>query len=263
MDHMRRKRVDYRRLEVFILDEADRMLDMGFIEPVEFIASNTPAERQTLMFSATFGKKVGKLAETLLREPIDVQVAATQQNHERIKQKVQYTDSLEQKHQFLEEALSVDGQAIVFSSTKMQADELADLLCEKGFDAGALHGDMNQRQRTRTIQQLRQGRIRILVATDVAARGIDIPNLSLVVNFDLPRTLDEYIHRIGRTGRAGGEGVALSFASRRDRAMSREIEKFAGIAPVFQEKKREDRPRKPFNKFHKPGKKKFWSKKPG
>ncbi len=263
IDFVERKRIRLDCVEMMILDEADRMLDMGFIEPVEFIASTTPSERQTLMFSATFGKKVGKLAETLLRDPADVQIAAERQNHEKIEQKIQHTDSLDHKQKLLEEALSADTQeqAIVFSSTKMQADELAAYLQEKGYDAEALHGDMNQRQRTRTIQMLRQGKIRILVATDVAARGIDIPNLGLVINFDLPRTLDEYIHRIGRTGRAGGKGVALSFASRRDRFISREIEKFAGLQPTFSPEKKFGG-KKPFKKFggNRPFKKNFRSK---
>lgn len=263
IDFLERKRIRLDCVEMLILDEADRMLDMGFIEPVEYIAAATPSERQTLMFSATFGKKVGKLAETLLRDPADVQIAAERQNHEQIEQKIQHTENLEHKHKLLEEALPKDSldQAIVFSSTKMQADELADLLREWGYDAEALHGDMNQRQRTRTIQMLRQGRIRILVATDVAARGIDIPNLSLVINFDLPRTLDEYIHRIGRTGRAGGKGTALSFASKRDRFLSREIEKFAGLKPTFEEKKMGKKPfgKKPFKKFDRPWKKNFRS----
>lgn len=253
IDFLEKKKVRLDCVEMLILDEADRMLDMGFIEPVEFIAAATPSTRQTLMFSATFGKKVGKLAEQLLREPVDVQVSPERQSHEKIEQKIQHTNSLDHKHKLLEEALAVnpEQQVIVFSSTKVQADELADVLREKGFDAEALHGDMHQRQRTRTIDLLRRGRIRVLVATDVAARGIDIPNLSLVINFDLPRTLDEYIHRIGRTGRAGEKGVALSFSSKRDRHISREIEKFAGLPPSFTEKKPDGK--RPFQrKFQKP-----------
>jgi superfamily II DNA/RNA helicase len=149
-------------------------------------------------------------------------------------------------------------QAIVFSSTKMQSEDIATILCDQGFKAACLHGDMNQRQRTRTIQQLREGKIRILVATDVAARGIDILTVSHVINFDLPRTLEDYVHRIGRTGRAGAKGTAISFASARDHHVRKEIEKFTGLSTGPDEKRRDfqnhrkKRPfhKKPFRRFH-------------
>ncbi|MDE3045555.1 MAG: DEAD/DEAH box helicase [Verrucomicrobiota bacterium] len=251
MDHMDRNRVNLKNIEMLILDEADRMLDMGFIEPVEHIASKTPASRQTLMFSATFHKKVLKLASSLLRDPIDIKSETADKNCDQIEQTLHRTDSLEEKHRLLGELLSQPGidQAIVFSATKMQTERLSDLLQDKGFNTGALHGDMNQRERTRTLRLLREKKIQILVATDVAARGIDVLTISHVINFDLPHNLEDYIHRIGRTGRAGAKGVAHSFVSRKDVSLRREIERFSGLQPS--QDSRTPEKRKPFHRHKK------------
>lgn len=230
IDHMERGRIDFARLELFILDEADRMLDMGFIEPVEQIASATPSSRQTLMFSATIKKNIVTLSKRLLKDPREVSVVPECAKHENIEQRLHYVDDIGHKHRLLDHFLSDPtlNQAIIFTATKRSADSLADVLVERGFEAATLHGDMNQGQRTRTITQLRQGKIRILVATDIAARGIDVLTISHVVNFDLPSTAEDYVHRIGRTGRAGGKGLAVSFAAYRDLHLVKEIEQFTG-----------------------------------
>ena len=232
MDHMERGRIPFSRLELLILDEADRMLDMGFIEPVKEIAAKTPKERQTLMFSATFNRNVLDLARTLLKNPVEIAIAPEQTAQENIEQHIYPVDDLAHKYQILDHFLADQAvyQTIIFTATKRQADTLVEVLLEKGHSADALHGDMNQRQRTRTIEKLRKNQLRILIATDVAARGIDVQTISHVINFDLPNSAEDYVHRIGRTGRAGRTGVAISMASPKDRHLVREIEKFTGQA---------------------------------
>lgn len=229
IDHIERGRIHFNRLQLMILDEADRMLDMGFIEPVEHIASLTPKNRQTLLFSATLKGNVLKLSQRLLNNPIEISIEPEllEQN---IEQRVHTVDNLDHKYRLLDHLLGDETltQVIVFTSTKHQADQLAEKLQENGMRAGPLHGDMNQRQRTRTIARLRKGEIRVLVATDVAARGIDVPTISHVINFDLPMSVEDYVHRIGRTGRAGATGIALSFAVHRDMHIVRRIEQFTG-----------------------------------
>ncbi|MFN0065190.1 MAG: DEAD/DEAH box helicase [Chlamydiales bacterium] len=230
IDFMERRKVEFSRLEILVLDEADRMLDMGFVEPVKKIAAATPKERQTLLFSATMRGSVLKLSEELLRNPIDIAVDAEKAKHENIKQTLHYVDDLGHKNRLLDHILQQDDleSAIIFTSTKIHADRLAKELHEKGHSAGALHGDQNQRQRNRTIAQLKNGKLKILVATDVAARGIDVQSITHVINFDLPRNSEDYVHRIGRTGRAGAVGKALSFAAGIDAPLVKRIERFTG-----------------------------------
>ncbi len=254
IDLMNRGKVDFSRLETLILDEADRMLDMGFIKPVEEIAAATPSERQTLLFSATLKGPVAKLAKKLLNNPD--QIAAEDENAQELKieQRLHKVDSLRHKHSILEHILNDPTlqQMLVFTSTKIFADQLADKLISDGRGAASLHGDMKQRERTRTLQALRSGAIQILVATDVAARGIDIPTISHVVNFDLPDSPEDYVHRIGRTGRAGASGVACSFALHKDVGKVRSIETYVGkkldiktIPGLEPKNKNEDGPRGP------------------
>jgi superfamily II DNA/RNA helicase len=235
IDHIDRGRIDFSRLEMLILDEADRMLDMGFIEDVEKIASATPASRQTLLFSATLDGNIGKLATRLLKDPKRIQVAAQQDRHENIEQRLHFVDDMAHKNLLLQHMLTdIDlKQAIVFTATKRDADMLAEDLFAQGHAAAALHGDMNQGARNRTLTKLRRGGLRVLVATDVAARGIDVAGISHVINFDLPKFAEDYVHRIGRTGRAGASGIAVSFASYRDMQLLQRIERFTGqaIAP--------------------------------
>ncbi len=230
IDHIERGRIDFSRLEMLVLDEADRMLDMGFIDDVERIAAATPAARQTLLFSATLDGVIGNLAQRLLKSPKRISVAATQARHENIEQRLMYVDDMAHKNRLLDHLLrdTEMNQALVFTATKRDADALADGLSAQGHSVAALHGDMNQRERNRTLNNLRRGQIRILVATDVAARGIDVAGISHVINFDLPKFAEDYVHRIGRTGRAGASGIAVSFASNRDAVNLHKIERYTG-----------------------------------
>lgn len=230
IDHLNAKRVNLSQVHTLILDEADRMLDMGFIEDIESIVAKTPANRQTLMFSATFEGSVARLAADMLNEPKRIDISNQKQKHTNITQTLLYADDAAHKMRLLDHLLrdaSVD-QAIVFTATKRGADALADRLDEEGFAASALHGDMNQRQRTRTLNQLQRGRLRILVATDVAARGIDVQGISHAINYDLPMQAEDYVHRIGRTGRAGRSGLAFTLATHSERHKIRRIEHFIG-----------------------------------
>lgn len=230
IDFMDQGKMDFSRLEMLVLDEADRMLDMGFVKPVEQIVAQTPEERQTLLFSATLQGSVMKFSEKLLNKPMDIVIHSEHEKHDNIEQKLHYVDNRKHKTRLLDHVLREEGveYAIVFTSTKRQADQLVKTLQEKDHRAAALHGDMSQRQRSRTIMQLRNGRINTLVATDVAARGIDVQSITHVINFDLPRQHEDYVHRIGRTGRAGLKGTALSFADGHDADLVKKIEKFTG-----------------------------------
>jgi len=228
IDHLERGRIDFSRLEVLVLDEADRMLDMGFVDAVERIADATPKSRQTLLFSATLDGVVGNLASRLLKEPKRISVSATNDKHENIEQRMMFADDVAHKNKLLSHLLTdVDmNQALVFTATKRDADSLADQLSAQGHSVAALHGDMNQRERNRTLLNMRNGSVRILVATDVAARGLDVRGISHVINFDLPKFAEDYVHRIGRTGRGGESGIAISFASNRDAQLLKRIERY-------------------------------------
>lgn len=230
LDHMERGRIDMSRLQMLILDEADRMLDMGFMPDVERICNALPAERQTLLFSATLDGNIGNIARQILRNPKTIQVAAQKEKHANIEQRLHFVDDMNHKNKLLEHLLigAEVNQAIVFTSTKRHADLLAEDLYAAGHKTAALHGDMTQGARNRTLTKLRHGDVKILVATDVAARGIDVHGITHVINYDLPKFAEDYVHRIGRTGRAGNMGVAVSFASHADRYQVRKIEQFTG-----------------------------------
>lgn len=250
MDLMDKRKVNLQNIEVFILDEADRMLDMGFIGPVEDIAAKLPPTKQTLMFTATFGKNVRRLSEKLLKNPFEISTDHTENKLANIEQHFLRADGLFEKHRCLEKILAESKihQAIIFSSTKRQTRQIAEDLRSMGLAVGSLHGDLNQRQRTKTLGQFREGKLKFLVATDVAGRGIDVLTISHVINFDLPNTLDDYIHRIGRTGRAGNKGIAFSFFSSKDREIRREIEQFSGLKVPGEDKPGSGAP-KPRGKF--------------
>ena len=230
MDHMEQGRVDFSRLEVLILDEADRMLDMGFVQAVKTIAAATPTSRQTLLFSATLEGQVLEVARRLLKDPARIQLAASTDRHAGIVQHVHQADDATHKHSllahFLESGLLY--QALVFTATKRGADKLARTLAAKGHSSAALHGDMTQGARKRTVEHMRRGKLRVLVATDVASRGLDIQGISHVINFDLPMVAEDYIHRIGRTGRAGATGTAISLVGPEDRRKLADIERLVG-----------------------------------
>jgi superfamily II DNA/RNA helicase len=230
LDHLNRRHVDLSGLQLLVLDEADRMLDMGFIEEVEKIVTYMPEKRQTLMFTATWDEKLAQLASHLLREPERIRSVETKMVVKNIQQRFHVVDNFEHKSRMLQHLLTEEEitQAIVFSATKRGADELAQKLIGEGHAAAALHGDMNQVERNRTLVQMRRGKVRVLVATDVAARGLDVDGVSHVINFDLPRFAEDYVHRIGRTGRAGASGTAISLVLPDDVLHLERIEKYTG-----------------------------------
>ena len=228
IDHMDAGRVDFSRVQMLILDEADRMLDMGFVEEVTRIAKQTPESRQTLLFSATLEGQIEKVARELLKNPARIQVAGVKTKHESITQHMLQADDFRHKRKLLDHVLSADdlNQAIIFTSTKKGADSLAERLKDDGYACAALHGDMKQSMRRRVIEQMQSKRVKVLVATDVAARGIDIKTLSHVINFDLPMQAEDYVHRIGRTGRGGSTGTAYSLIGPQDWSLLHRIQKF-------------------------------------
>jgi superfamily II DNA/RNA helicase len=229
MDHMERNRVNLSEIETLILDEADRMLDMGFIDDVKKIASHTPAHRQTLLFSATVDRQLDGVVRQLLSEPARIDLSEKITSSQ-IQQELYRVDDLKHKVRLLQHFLNETKmyKAIIFSATKRNADNLAQQLRAEGHLVSALHGDLKQNVRTRTLDQLRHGKIQYLVATDVAARGIDVQDITHVINFDLPKFSEDYVHRIGRTGRAGKTGIAISFALPEDNRQIRNIEKYVG-----------------------------------
>ncbi|MDE1148124.1 MAG: DEAD/DEAH box helicase [Azospirillaceae bacterium] len=234
IDHLERGRLDLSAVEMLVLDEADRMLDMGFLEPVEMIANACPADRQTLLFTATVDKAMVRLAGNLLKNPERVDVAGGSVNVSAIEQRFLRADGLEHKEKLLAHLVAdpAMNKGIVFAATKRDADRLAESLSEAGYAAAPLHGDMRQQERNRTVQALRSGRVRLLVATDVAARGIDVPDVTHVINFDLPRQAEDYVHRIGRTGRAGNTGNAYSLYTRHEWGLVRGIEGYTQTRAV-------------------------------
>ena len=264
LDHMERGRIDFSGLKALVLDEADRMLDMGFMEDIEAIVKALPQDRQTVLFSATFNKRVLEIAKKLLKNPKEIIVNANPNESSSIHQSMYLTDNIDHKYQLLHHLLKDPSlnQAVIFTSTKSQAELLEDKLSEElELNVAALHGDMSQRERTRNMQKLRNGQVRLLVSTDVAARGIDVNTITHVFNFDLPHTADDYWHRIGRTGRAGNSGFAHSFMSFRDKDLVRQLEARSGkkfefsIVPGLEpQKKLHDNPskkkKKPFRQKH-------------
>lgn len=227
IDHMKQGRIDFSRLEVLVLDEADRMLDMGFIEDIEHIIKATPCSRQTLLFSATLDGNIGELAQRMTKNPQRIEVARIAEQG-KIDEHLMYCDDFRHKNRLLEAILNeadID-QCIIFTATKIGAEKLADQLSDSGLPVACLHGDMSQSWRNRTLNDLRHGKIKMLVATDVAARGIDVPTISHVVNFDLPKQAEDYVHRIGRTGRAGREGMAITLADVKEYQRVKRIEQY-------------------------------------
>jgi len=260
IDHMNSGKIDFSQLQILVLDEADRMLDMGFIDDIETIIAATPASRQTMLFSATLEGDVGRMAERITREPQIIRIASSQTKHENIEQKVHFVDDQSHKNRLLDHLLrdAALHQAVIFTATKRDADEIAEQLNVAGFAAAPLHGDMHQGARNRTLNALRRGQLRILVATDVAARGIDVPGITHVFNYDLPKFPEDYVHRIGRTGRAGRSGVAVSLVHHAEGIHVKRIERFTKQAiPVDvvpgHEPKRTPAPRKPKPAGWKPG----------
>ncbi|WP_082235572.1 DEAD/DEAH box helicase [Halobacillus massiliensis] len=226
LDHIRRKTIKLENVHTAVLDEADEMLNMGFIDDIRDILKALPEHRQTLLFSATMPKEIRNIATTLMKSPEEVKVKAKEMTVENIEQ---YYVEIPEKHKFdtLTRLLDIQAPAlaIVFGRTKRRVDELSDGLQARGFRAEGIHGDLTQGKRMSVLNKFKKGRIEILVATDVAARGLDISDVSHVYNFDIPQDPESYVHRIGRTGRAGRKGISVSFVTPREKAQLNLIEK--------------------------------------
>ncbi|HEY9599123.1 MAG TPA: helicase-related protein, partial [Cyanophyceae cyanobacterium] len=219
------KTVDLSQIEILVLDECDRMLDMGFIHDIRKLLVKLPASRQTLMFSATFSPAIRQLASSLLKQPVQIEVAPRNTAAEQVEQIVHPVDRA-RKRELLSYLIGFNNwkQVLVFTRTKHGANRLAEQLAQDGLKTAAIHGNKSQAARTRALSDFKQGKVRVLVATDVASRGLDIDQLPHVVNFELPNVPEDYVHRIGRTGRAGHAGRAISLVSQDENSLLKGIE---------------------------------------
>jgi ATP-dependent RNA helicase RhlE len=226
IDHIEQKTIDLSTVEFFVLDEADQMLDLGFVKPIRQVASRMRGPRQNLFFSATMPKEIGILASELLTNPKKVEVTPEATTAERVEQSVIFIEAV-RKRALLTELYAEDklSRTLVFTRTKRSADKVAAYLQAGGIEAAAIHGDKSQGQRERALQAFKAGKVRALVATDIAARGIDVDNVSHVINYELPNVSEAYVHRIGRTARAGKTGISISFCSDDERKMLKDIER--------------------------------------
>jgi ATP-dependent RNA helicase RhlE len=226
LDHIEQKTVQLNLVQMLVLDEADRMLDMGFMPALKRILALLPRQRQSLMFSATFSNEIKKLSEEFMNYPTLIEVARSNASAENITQKV-YLVEQGNKHQLLAQLLRGDDakQVIVFTKTKLTASRLAKQLQREGVSADAIHGDKSQLERMQALDAFKQGKVSVLIATDVAARGLDIDSLPMVINYEIPHAAEDYVHRIGRTGRAGASGTAISLVSPEEEKYLTEIEK--------------------------------------
>lgn len=228
LDLMDQGYIDLRHLETFILDEADRMLDMGFIHDVKKVIKKLPAQRQTLFFSATMPQEIQSLAKELLKNPAKVEVTPASSTVEKIDQSIYFTGKPQKRNLLLHLLEEKDiSTALVFTRTKHGADKVVKFLSKARISAAAIHGNKSQNARQAALSKFKSGDVNVLVATDIAARGIDIDELNYVFNFDLPNVPETYVHRIGRTGRAGNNGIAISFCSPEEKVDLRNIEKLA------------------------------------
>ncbi|WP_085318336.1 DEAD/DEAH box helicase [Derxia lacustris] len=226
LDHLQQKSINLSQVQILVLDEADRMLDMGFLPDLQRIVNLLPPQRQTLLFSATFSDEIKKLARSFLRDPATIEVARRNSTNENVTQIV-YSVPEADKHLALVKVLNDRGlkQVIVFVNKKLGASRLSRLLERDGIAAAAIHGDRSQSERTKALDDFKAGTIEVLVATDVAARGLDISALPAVINYDIPYNAEDYVHRIGRTGRAGATGDAISFCAPEEERSLADIEK--------------------------------------
>lgn len=265
IDHLERKNFNPKLVQFLALDEADRMFDMGFGIQLEEIFCQLPKERQTLMFSATMAPSIVKLAGKYLQNPERVSIGSVSAPAAKIKQEVIQTSESDKYQNLLAQLDQRDGSILVFVKTKQGADRLADKLCERDYKASAIHGDLRQNKREKVINNFRMGRHRIMVATDIAARGLDIPHIQHVINYDLPQAPEDYIHRIGRTARAGAQGNALCLItpgdSKRWKAICRlmngndKSDTIAGVKAPSQSNKPNSQFNKPSRSKHRPAKK--------
>lgn len=229
LDLMQQGFVNLSNIEIFVLDEADRMLDMGFVHDVKKVIAKLPTQRQTLFFSATMPPEIVKLADTILKNPTKVEVTPVSSTAETVTQSLYFVDKANKKL-LLMDVLKTKGmnRVLVFARTKHGADRIARDLTKSGFKTAAIHGDKSQNARQNALNDFKTGVIRTLVATDIAARGIDIDELSHVINYEIPNQPETYVHRIGRTGRGGASGIAISFCDAEEREYIRDIEKLIG-----------------------------------
>lgn len=228
LDHVQQKTVSLSSVSVLVLDEADRMLDMGFLPDLQRIVNLLPKQRQSLLFSATFSPEIRKLAKTFLNDtPVVIEVAARNATAENVTQVIYEVDRVDAKRAAVAQIIKSQGlrQVIVFTNTKIGASRLARELVREGIPADAIHGDKSQGERLSTLEKFKKGEVEVMVATDVAARGLDIAELPAVINFDLPYSPEDYVHRIGRTGRAGASGKAMSLMVPEDSRLLSDIEK--------------------------------------
>jgi ATP-dependent RNA helicase RhlE len=260
LDHVQQKTIDLRHVEILVLDEADRMLDMGFIHDIRRIIGLLPKQRQNLMFSATFPEEIRKLASTFMQSPQLVEVARRNTPAELVSQ-VQHPVDQSRKKDLLAHLVKENNwqQVLVFTKTKRGANRLAEALEKSGIEADAIHGNKSQPQRTRVLKRFKDNELQVLVATDIAARGIDIDELPHVVNFDLPHVAEDYVHRIGRTGRAGSSGEAVSLVAFDDRPLMIAIERLMNrkvemrLVPGFEPSNSpHQQPREPQPQRHQP-----------
>jgi ATP-dependent RNA helicase RhlE len=226
LDLVDQRALNLRELEILVLDEADQMLDLGFIHALKRIVALVPPKRQTLFFSATMPRAIKELADRYLSNPAEVSVAPVATTVERVEQRVTFVNQAEKQALLIHllQTAPVE-RALVFSRTKHGADKIVRMLTAAGIHVNAIHGNKSQPQRERAIALFRSGEIKVLVATDIAARGIDIPGVSHVVNYDLPHVAEQYVHRIGRTARAGASGIAIAFCADDERPLLRDIER--------------------------------------
>lgn len=221
--------IQLNKIKYFVLDEADRMLDMGFIHDIKRILPKLPKEKQTLFFSATMPPVISGLANSILHDPVKIKVTPVSSTADTIKQSIYFVEKLEKKDLLIKLIKETDKKSIlVFTRTKYGADKIARVLCKAKINSEAIHGDKSQNSRQRALINFKTGKTQVLVATDIAARGIDIHELEWVINYDLPNVPETYVHRIGRTGRAGNNGTAISFCAQDERPYLKEIQKLIG-----------------------------------
>ena len=229
LDHVQQKNIQLNKVEIVVLDEADRMLDMGFIDDIRKIMQMLPAQRQTLLFSATFALAIQRLAQDFMHQPEEIQVAAQNTTSANVEQHIIALDNGRKRALLQRLILDLDiAQVIVFCNTKQSVDQVNRELNRRGISAQAIHGDKSQQTRLETLAQFKEGSLRVLVATDVAARGLDIAELPFVINYELPLNAEDYVHRIGRTGRAGAEGIAISLMDEQEQKIFNAIKELTG-----------------------------------
>ncbi len=228
-DHIRRRSVDLSLVKAVVLDEADRMLDMGFSRQIEDVLKAVPKPRQTLLISATFPNEIRKLSERFLRSPIEVKAQDQERPPSVIRQEVVEVTTQQKNDKTLDLINAANGSVVIFARTKSRTNRLAKYLEDYGVKVTRLHGDRTQGQRNKSIRDFKDGHVNVLVATDIAARGLDVPSISDVINYDLPMNVEDYVHRIGRTGRAGQKGQAMTLVTPEDRKNWQMIAKRMGL----------------------------------